>query len=173
MRCFLLSVIDTIVKIKRQEHCKRVPAVFLFPLAKEKHVLFPVGQEKNEKKPRTYRSIVCASRELLLSAPIQKIQAIYTHSGFCAILCFRFYVFLKKYRVTTRVCTRKLVQSTAEHAERAVSAIRVPLRLRAQTFRRQSLPARRMTESARKCAVPSVGSPCVCVSQQKDGSLRR
>ena len=158
MRCFLLSVIDTIVKIKRQEHCKRVPAVFLFPLAKEKHVLFPVGQEKNEKKPRTYRSIVCASRELLLSAPIQKIQAIYTHSGFCAILCFRFYVFLKKYRVTTRVCTRKLVQSTAEHAERAVSAIRVPLRLRAQTFRRQSLPARRMTESARKCAVPSVGS---------------
>ena len=30
----------------------------------------------------------------------------------------------KKYRVTTRVCTRKLVQSTAEHAERAVSMLR-------------------------------------------------
>ena len=30
----------------------------------------------------------------------------------------------KKYRVTTRVCTRKLVQSTAEHAERTASALR-------------------------------------------------
>ena len=32
------------------------------------------------------------------------------------------------------------------------------LRPRAQTSQRQSLPARRMTESARRCAVPSVGS---------------
>jgi len=29
----------------------------------EKHVLFPVAQEKNEKKPRTFRSIVCARSE--------------------------------------------------------------------------------------------------------------
>ena len=32
------------------------------------------------------------------------------------------------------------------------------LRLRAQASQRQLLPARRMTESARRCAVPSVGS---------------
>ena len=143
-----------------------------FSFVKEKRVLFLSVQEKNEKKPRTFRSIVCASRELLLSAPIQKIQAIYTHSGFCAILCFRFYVFLKKYRVTTRVCTRKLVQSTAEHAERAASAIR------------QFAPAGADFPAARTSRTANVGlpskaranncwEPWVCASQQKIESPRR
>ena len=34
---------------------------FLSPLAKAERVLFLYAQEKNEKKPRTFRSIICAA----------------------------------------------------------------------------------------------------------------
>ena len=54
-------------------------------------------------------------------------------------------------------------------------AVCFTLRLRARTSQRQSLPARRMTESARRCAVPSVGSRGYALPSRsmrvRDGSL--
>ena len=47
------------------------------------------------------------------------------------------------------------------------------LHLRPRDSQSHGLFARRMTESARRCAVPSVGSRGYTLSQQKHGSLKR
>ena len=90
-------------------------------------------------------------------------------TGFCffiiPILCSRARQFvLSKPRIFDKI--RHRVRDHKKTAEFAVFIDIAPdgahtaraLRLRARTSQRQSLPARRMTESARRCAVPSVGS---------------